>query len=798
MRIARFQKTIGLLGLTLLVGACGDDKISGPTDSTAADAAEIFVPPDTFVQPETEVTPETEVAQETSAETTPDTTEPTDTNEPADSNEPTDTNEPADTNVPTDTNDTSEPTDTNVPTDTTDVSDTNVPTDTTDADTVTPIAGASCDLPRVIAVSGALTAPIVVSGDTTGKGDDHDALFGECAGIEWDFGFGAEDEVWSFTAPVAGDYDLSLLSELDLGIYVLSDCPQAAIPTCEAGSDFAGPDEADEVTLTLAAGQTVFVVVDAYADEEILAVAGPYTLTVSAASAPGPACTDARALTLAAGVWTGSGDLFASGVEDQVEIDGCAALGGSITSDGVGTPDEAWTFTVASAGNYEITVTSDDGSDVLYALYRGPGCAAAACIGQVDNGADGEADVFTHALTAGSYTLVIDTYANFGAGPYSIRIAQGGQTCTPSCEPGACGDDGCGGECGCDVGEVCDVDVCIDDTGDTCVAPYEMFADDVGDFIEVGDLAGPDVDDDYTFEGCPALEGPANDGVGTPDEVFTFEILEAGDYVIGVGADAGVDAFFALYPGDLCDTSVECFGQIDNGGAGGDDIAVFYLPAGTYSLVVDAVDIDQAGSYFVLVTPFVIEDACAPDLFFSEYIESGANKLIEIYNGTGAAVDLADYQIWRANNGATVNDAGKFDLVDADGDSWILGDGTTWVVCSGGSDAAFKAQCDQDAGSTLLAGFTGDDYIGLVKIGVTNTRVDAIGVEGTDPGASWTVGDGTTEDHVLIRDPDVTAGNTNWATAATEWLAFSAATTSDALAASDLGGHATSWMCMAE
>ena len=73
------------------------------------------------------------------------------------------------------------------------------------------------------------------------------------------------------------------------------------------------------------------------------------------------------------------------------------------------------------------------------------------------------------------------------------------------------------------------------------------------------------------------------------------------------------------------------------------------LPAGTYSLVVDAVDIDQAGSYFVLVTPFVIEDACAPDLFFSEYIESGANKLIEIYNGTGAAVDLADYQIWREN-----------------------------------------------------------------------------------------------------------------------------------------------------
>ena len=40
--------------------------------------------------------------------------------------------------------------------------------------------------------------------------------------------------------------------------------------------------------------------------------------------------------------------------------------------------------------------------------------------------------------------------------------------------------------------------------------------------------------------------------------------------------------------------------------------------------------------------PVKIVQADAPDLFISEYIEgSSFNKAIEIYNGTGASVDLA-------------------------------------------------------------------------------------------------------------------------------------------------------------
>ena len=44
----------------------------------------------------------------------------------------------------------------------------------------------------------------------------------------------------------------------------------------------------------------------------------------------------------------------------------------------------------------------------------------------------------------------------------------------------------------------------------------------------------------------------------------------------------------------------------------------------------------------VVMTPVAASAAAPTELFFSEYIEgSGNNKALEIYNGTGAAVDLA-------------------------------------------------------------------------------------------------------------------------------------------------------------
>ncbi|MDN4474807.1 ExeM/NucH family extracellular endonuclease [Demequina sp. SYSU T00192] len=117
--------------------------------------------------------------------------------------------------------------------------------------------------------------------------------------------------------------------------------------------------------------------------------------------------------------------------------------------------------------------------------------------------------------------------------------------------------------------------------------------------------------------------------------------------------------------------------------------------------------------------------AAAPDLFFSEYVEgSGYNKAVEIYNGTGAAVDLADYAVLTFQNGVTERSA-EIPLTGtlAAGDVYVLASGNTSTT----NDVV--ALADQTSGSVL---WNGDDALQLVHAG---TVVDVLGVVGERP--SW-------------------------------------------------------------
>ena len=144
------------------------------------------------------------------------------------------------------------------------------------------------------------------------------------------------------------------------------------------------------------------------------------------------------------------------------------------------------------------------------------------------------------------------------------------------------------------------------------------------------------------------------------------------------------------------------------------------------------------------------------DLLISEYIEGASfNKAIEIYNGTGAAVDLTtgQYRLELHVNGA----AAASQSVALTG---TLANGAVLVFCNSGAVADILNDCDVQ--NNTVINHNGDDAFvlrkGSASIG-TGTIVDSIGANTGDPGTTWGTGDFTTQDHTLRRQATVCTGD---------------------------------------
>ncbi|PSR09050.1 MAG: hypothetical protein C7N36_20920, partial [Bacteroidetes bacterium] len=140
----------------------------------------------------------------------------------------------------------------------------------------------------------------------------------------------------------------------------------------------------------------------------------------------------------------------------------------------------------------------------------------------------------------------------------------------------------------------------------------------------------------------------------------------------------------------------------------------------------------------------------ATDLLISQYIEGGGlNKCIEIFNGTGAAVNLSAYTVALYSNGAAMPSA-MFMLPNT-----MLADGDVYVICNGGGDFSLVAMADITNNATM--NFNGDDAVAILTGGAV---VDAIGQIGFDPGSAWFGGMGvTTLNRTLVRKSTVSTGN---------------------------------------
>ena len=115
------------------------------------------------------------------------------------------------------------------------------------------------------------------------------------------------------------------------------------------------------------------------------------------------------------------------------------------------------------------------------------------------------------------------------------------------------------------------------------------------------------------------------------------------------------------------------------------------------------------------------------ELFFSEYVEgSSNNKALEIFNGTGSAIDLAAsaYNVQMFFNGSTIASV-SINLTGT------IADGDVFVLAHASADAAILGHADQ---TSSVGWYNGDDAI-VLRNGTT--FIDVIGQVGIDPGTEW-------------------------------------------------------------
>jgi len=157
------------------------------------------------------------------------------------------------------------------------------------------------------------------------------------------------------------------------------------------------------------------------------------------------------------------------------------------------------------------------------------------------------------------------------------------------------------------------------------------------------------------------------------------------------------------------------------------------------------------------VAPFTVQaETLAKDLIISEYIEgSSFNKAIEIYNGTGAAVDLSNYTLELHTNGE-VTAKNKVNLTGT------LESGATYVLYH--KDAAPNIKVKGNLENSTVINFNGNDPVVLRKAGEI---VDSIGQVGSSADFA--------KDVTLVRKSSVLSGDTTIEdpfNAALEWTSY--------------------------
>lgn len=303
-------------------------------------------------------------------------------------------------------------------------------------------------------------------------------------------------------------------------------------------------------------------------------------------TAAGDRCEDA--IEVAGLPWIATGDTRLYAPDYSYAGGDCP---GESSGYGAASSDSAYRFVAPTAGVFNVRLDAEFAGN----LYAVSDCedVAASCLQASRVGGGGEA--LQLSLGGGETVyLIVDGYGNSSddAGPYTVRL----EPCLPQCDVKACGDDGCGGQCGdCD-----EVTRCVEDTlcepipylcepegiceevatGDRCADPHEI---DSVPFSGGGSTAGYYQDYGYSSGACPGESGGW--GAGSNDVVYRFVPEETSLYRMKVNSSYDSNLYVVT---DCEDVSGSCVAGREDKGSQKNESFYTTLEAGqTYFVVVD-------------------------------------------------------------------------------------------------------------------------------------------------------------------------------------------------------------------
>lgn len=270
---------------------------------------------------------------------------------------------------------------------------------------------------------------------------------------------------------------------------------------------------------------------------------------------PGDLCGDALIVDTDNLPYTDSGDTLLFSNDYSYSSNSCPGETGA--GNGANS-DVVYAFSPAVTGSYTIEFDATFDSTI----YAVTDCADVdgTCVGAAD---DGNPETLVGVFEAGTtYYIIAGAWSNFTSGlggDYTLTVSD---VCFPMCDGMTCGnDDGCGGSCDCNDGDVCNVDTCVTppSDGDTCDVPRIIPADGLP-YTDTDTTVFYENDYGYSTGVCPGetISGN-NSGV---DVVYSFTPDVTGDYEFQF--DAGFDSTIYMVT-DCANVDGTCVAGADNG-----------------------------------------------------------------------------------------------------------------------------------------------------------------------------------------------------------------------------------------